>query len=542
MGHGKFPDRLSGHRSSSNRYWNRYPGAQCDIESYIYMPLLEETGYMPTEKYTHANELRAHSQAIGEKFGLYERTLFQTEVLSIRWEDSTASWAVKTSRNDNIRATFIVPAAGSFSRPKMPGVSGIECFQGHSFHSSRWDYEYTGGNSSGGLTKLSDKTVGIIGTGATAVQIVPHLGAGAKQLYVFQRTPSSIDVRNNRPTDPGFSATLKPGWQQERMDNFNILVNGGYQKTDLVNDGWTDILRDFLTRHEMGADPATVAERMQQADYKKMNSIRTRVDDVVKNKEAAEGLKPWYNMLCKRPCFHDQYLPTFNRPNVTLVDTHGKGLDSITKDGVIANGEEYKLDCLVYATGFEVSTDWSHRSGMEIFGRGGTTITEKWEDGVATLHGYATRDFPNCFFMQTIQAALTPNHLHVTDEQAKHFAYIVKTCHDRGIRTVEPTQEAEDEWVNTILELSEPRTRYLKECTPGYYNFEGNLSTKMRRNMTYGGESYAFLDLLRNWRDEGNLWGLDARKLERPKQARRESELVKVDSKVERPLEVTVAA
>ena len=506
------------------------------------MPLLEETDYMPTEKYSHANELRAHSQAIGKKYGLYERALLQTEVLSIRWEDSTASWAIKTSRDDKIRATFVVPAAGSFSRPKMPGVSGIESFQGHSFHSSRWDYEYTGGDSSGGLSKLSDKVVGIIGTGATAVQIVPHLGAGAKQLYVFQRTPSSIDVRRNRPTDPGFAATLKPGWQQERMNNFNILVNGGYQETDLVGDGWTDILRDLLSRHEQGTDPTVVAERMQQADYKKMNAIRARVDSIVKDKNTAEGLKPWYNMMCKRPCFHDEYLPTFNRPNVTLVDTHGRGLDAITTNGVIASGKEYQLDCLVYATGFEISTDWAHRAGLEIYGRGGKTITEKWRDGVSTLHGYATRDFPNCFFMQTIQAALTPNHLHVTDEQAKHFAYIVKTCHDHGIRTVEPTQEAEDAWVNTILELGEPRTRYLKECTPGYYNFEGNLSLKMRRNMTYGGEAYEFLDIMTDWRKEGNMEGLEARTLEWQRRGNGDYAPVSVGIPEQGPLEVTVAA
>jgi cation diffusion facilitator CzcD-associated flavoprotein CzcO len=478
------------------------------------MPLLEEVGYVPVEKYTRANELLAHAHAIGKKFGLYEKTLFQTEVHNLRWDDNHQKWSVETSRKDKIKARFIVPASGPLHRPKMPGLPGIESYKGYSFHSSRWDYKYTGGGPAGNLENLKDKVVGIIGTGATAVQIVPHLGESAKQLYVFQRTPSSIDVRGNRQTDEEWKASLKPGWQQERMDNFNILVNGGYQEKDLVNDGWTEILRMVFQRPDPNTDPAKIdmaalAAKMQLADFKKMNSVRARVDSIVKDKETAESLKPWYNQFCKRPCFHDEYLQTFNNPNVKLVDTRGKGVDAITENGVVANGTEYKLDCLIYATGFELATDWSHRAGMEIYGRNGITTTEKWQDGASTLHGWSSRGFPNCFFVQVVQAALTPNFIHVTNEQAKHCAYIVSECNKRGIKTIEPTAEAEDAWVKTILDLGALRGQFLKECTPGYYNNEGDVTLRTRKNAPYGAGATAFLDLLTKWRSDNKLEGLD---------------------------------
>jgi cation diffusion facilitator CzcD-associated flavoprotein CzcO len=493
------------------RYWNRYPGAQCDIESYIYMPLLEEVGYVPVEKYTRAKELLAHSRMIGEKFDLYSRALFQTEATAMRWNESKSMWSVETTRGDKLHARFVVPAAGPLHRPKLPGLPGIESFKGHAFHSSRFDYDYTGGDPSGNLHKLADKRVGIIGTGATAVQIVPHLGASAGQLYVFQRTPSSIDVRGNRSTDPEWKASLKDGWQQERMDNFNVVVNGGiHEKGDLVADGWTDIIRNLLsTEKYKDLTPVEIAAKMQLADFQKMQQIRARVDEIVKDKETAESLKPWYNQFCKRPCFHDEYLQTFNNPNVKLVDTKGKGVEAITEKGVVANGQEYELDCLIYATGFELATDWSHRSGMEIYGRDGLSTTQKWQEGASTLHGWASRGFPNCFFVSIVQAALTPNFMHVTNEQAKHIAYVISQCRERGINTIEPTDAAEKEWVDVILKSGEIRRQFLQECTPGYYNNEGDITMRTRRNGSYGGGSVIFLEILKKWREENKLEGLE---------------------------------
>jgi cyclohexanone monooxygenase len=505
-------------------YWNRYPGAACDVESYVYLPLLEEVGYVPKEKYSRAPEILQHSRAIAEKFGLYENAVFQTEVTELRWDEEALRWIVATNRDDAIKARFVVMANGPLHRAKLPGLPGIELFKGHSFHTSRWDYAYTGGTNEGNLTGLADKRVGIIGTGATAVQCVPHVGASAKELYVFQRTPSSIDVRANRPTDPEWAASLQPGWQQARMDNFNILVSGGFQAEDLVSDGWTDIIRKLLVRiqSEEAPDfsPEAMAGTMELADFDKMEEIRARVDTIVNDPATAEALKPYYRQFCKRPCFHDEYLQTFNRPNVTLVDTNGKGVERITEKGVVANGQEYELDCIIYATGFEVGTDYTRRSGYELYGRDGLTLTEKWSEGVRTLHGMHSRGFPNVFIISNAQSGFTVNFPHMLNEQAKHIGYIVNHALEHEVRAVEVAEDAENAWVETIINLARTNAEYLESCTPGYYNNEGKPFAEdgqggsfigRGQNGPYGGGSIAFVKLLEEWRSAGQLEGLELR-------------------------------
>jgi cyclohexanone monooxygenase len=408
-------------------------------------------------------------------------------------------------------------ACGPLSRPKLPGIPGIHDFAGQTFHTSRWDYGYTGGDSTGGLTGLKDKRVGIIGTGATAIQCVPHLGEWAKELYVFQRTPSSVDVRNNAETDPAWAASLQPGWQRRRQDNFNILVAGGDQDEDLVHDGWTDIFRNLTgTAAKQIADrlgrrlsSTERAEVMQVADYRKMNQVRSRVDELVHDPATAAKLKPWYRQFCKRPCFHDEYLDTFNRPNVTLVDTQGRGVDRITEHGVVANGVEYPLDCLIYGTGFEVGTGYSRRAGYEIYGRDGQSLTEKWKDGVATFHGFFSRGFPNMFIVSNSQSGFTANFPHMLNAQSQHMAYVIKHAADHQVRTLETTEDAEKDWIQTIIKVAMIRQQFLEECTPGYYNNEGKPSVAAVRNGPYGAGSIAFIKLLEDWRAEGSLKGLE---------------------------------
>jgi cyclohexanone monooxygenase len=411
-------------------YWNRYPGAACDVESYIYLPLLEETGFIPASKYTPAPEILAHCHRIAEHFNLYSRSMLQTEVTDVRWDEASRRWTIRTNRGDEIRARFISMANGPLHRPKLPGIEGVGTFEGHSFHTSRWDYEYTGGTSKGNLTGLKDKVVGIIGTGATAVQAVPHLGAGAKQLFVFQRTPSSIDVRNDTPTDPDWVSSLEPGWQRRRNENFTNLTSGVFDTEDLVNDGWTEIVGNLMLRARkeggLGTSLEQIGTIVENADFEKMNQVRNRVDAIVTDPKTAEALKPWYRQFCKRPCFHDDYLPTFNRPNVTLVDTGGLGVERITPKGVVANGVEYELDCLVYATGFEVGTDYARRSGYETTGSDNLTLTSKWAEGVETFHGFFSRGFPNCFLVSTAQSGFSVNFPHMLNEQAIHIAHVVK--------------------------------------------------------------------------------------------------------------------
>ncbi|MBP7701199.1 MAG: NAD(P)/FAD-dependent oxidoreductase [Phenylobacterium sp.] len=493
-------------------YWNRYPGAACDVESYVYLPLLEETGFMPVEKYTRAPEILAHCRAIAQQYDLYANACLQTEVTGLKWDEAAQRWIVSTNRGDAMKARFVAMANGPLHRPKLPGIPGVDSFKGHTFHTSRWDYDYTGGDAGGGLTGLAGKRVGIIGTGATAVQCVPHLGAGAGHLYVFQRTPSSIDVRDNRPTDPQWAASLQPGWQQARMDNFNILVSGGFAEEDLVADGWTDIIRNLgmIARTKAAGegvqDPGAL---VQLADFQKMEQIRARVDSVVTDPAVAEALKPYYNQFCKRPCFHDEYLSAFNRPNVTLVDTQGQGVQRITERGVVVDGVEYELDCLIFATGFEVGTSYARRAGYEIVGRDGMTLTEKWADGISTLHGLHSRAFPNCFIMSNAQSGFTVNFPHMINEQAKHIGYILKTCVERGVTVVEASAEAEEAWVQEIVSSALQRAKFAEECTPGYYNNEGQPSALAARNGSYGKGPVAFVKVLEDWRAAGALEGLE---------------------------------
>jgi len=501
-------------------YWNRYLGAMCDVESYVYLPLLEELGYMPKHKYSFAPEILEHSRRIARHYKLYDNALLQTGITELRWDEEAKRWIISTDRGDRFKAQYVAMANGPLSRPKLPGIRGINDFKGYTFHTSRWDYRYTGGDSSGRLTNLANKRVGIIGTGATAIKCIPHLGEWSKQLYVFQRTPSSIDVRNNAETDPAWAASLQPGWQKRRMENFNTLVSGGDQDEDLVRDGWTDIFRNLTGPTLLNAAKKlgrhlTAEERAQLlvlADYRKMNQVRSRVDAIVKDPRTAAALKPWYRQFCKRPCFHDEYLATYNRPNVELVDTYGHGVERLTETAVVANGREYPVDCLIFATGFEVGTSFTRRAGYDIVGRDGKAISDHWANGLRTLHGLTSHGYPNCFFIGRTQSALTVSVPMMLNEQAKHVTYMITEARSRGCSIVEPTAEAEADYVKLIRSLARMGERFYMECTPGYYNSEGEAGNKHGFfSETYGAGSVKFFELLKSWRDEGNMQGIALR-------------------------------
>ncbi len=490
-------------------YWNRYPGAACDIESYIYMPLLEETGAMPTERYAEAPEIREHCRRIADHYGLYHDALFSTQVTTLTWDADAAVWRVETDRGDRIAARFVVLSTGPLNRPKLPAIPGIETFTGHSFHTSRWDYGYTGGDPTSPMTGLAGKRVGIIGTGATAIQCVPKLAEAAGHLTVFQRTPSSVDARNNSATDPDWAAALQPGWQRARMENFTAQMAGDLREPDMVGDGWTVLAR--AVRRMAAEDPGGggFLEMLARADMEKMVEVRARVDSIVADPATAEALKPWFSLFCKRPCFHDDYLAVFNRANVTLVDTAGRGVERIEGDGVIAGGRTTALDCLIFATGFEVSTDYTRRSGFEVRGVGGRTLTDKWGGGLATLHGMHSNGFPNCFIISQAQSGMSPNFPHMISEQARHIAHVFGHCQEHGIRIVQATHAAERDWVRTIVEGGAARRAFLESCTPGYYNNEGRFDDATALSFPFGPGPVAFIELLRRWREAGDFAGLE---------------------------------
>src|SRR5882724_2515232 len=499
-------------------YWNRYPGAQCDTASLVYMPLLEETGYMPSEKYANAPEILAHCKRIGKQYGLYDNALFHTEVASLDWHEAESRWHIRTNRGDAFTAQFVGMGIGPLHVPKLPGIAGIESFKGHSFHTSRWDYDYTGGDPQGRpMDRLADKRVGIIGTGATSVQCVPYLAPACKELYVFQRTPSSVDVRANAPIDPDwFSTIASPGWQQRWLENFTANQAGGTAEEDLVQDGWTDLSRRIrakiqqLPREERV--PARMLAAFEDSDFEKMEEIRSRIDAIVDDRETAAKLKAWYRQLCKRPCFHDEYLQAFNVPGTHLVDTDGKGVERITEQGVVVAGEEYELDCIIYASGFEVGTEYKRRSGFDMSGRNGTKLSEHWAEGMRTKHGIHAHGFPNAFFVQPTQGAnLISNVPHNLTEAARTIAMMVKHARDNGFKEIEVTKEAEDRWVELLL-TGVGRMIGGPDCTPGYYNNEGREPGRAAKlSVGHPAGATAYFRYIDAWRSTGEFEGLQFR-------------------------------
>ncbi|MEU1521467.1 NAD(P)/FAD-dependent oxidoreductase [Nocardia rhamnosiphila] len=498
-------------------YWNRYPGIQCDSDAYCYLPLLEETGYIPTQKYAYGDECFEHAQRIGKHFGLYEKAIFSTMVKSLEWDDSIERWRIGTNRGDDIRARFVVMAQGPFNKPKLPGIPGLNDFTGHTFHSARWDYDYTGGDMRGGLTGLEDKKVAVIGTGASGIQVIPHIARSAEHLYVFQRTPSYINERGNVPTDPEWVKSLQPGWQLQRRRNFHTAAFEAFApgQPDLVCDGWTEVSRNvqsYLDENNLWAEvtPEKFMEIRENQDYRAMERVRQRVDAIVTDPETAAALKPYYRFLCKRPCFNDEYLPTYNRDNVTLVDVSAtKGVERITAKGIIAGGVEHEVDCIVFASGFEITTELDRRYGIHPFaGRDGLSLYEHWADGYRTLHGLTSNGFPNLFFTGFIQGGVTASTTDMFDQQATHAAYIIGEALNRGARTVEPTTEAVDGWCATIRDTAVDNSNFQRECTPGYYNNEGERNIRSHLGEPYWPGFYALEDILQSWRATGRLEGL----------------------------------
>jgi len=256
-----------------------------------------------------------------------------------------------------------------------------------------------------------------------------------------------------------------------------------------------------------------------------MEEIRARVDAVVGDPVTADGLKAWYGQLCKRPCFHDEYLQAFNRPGATLVDTDGKGVEGITERGVVAGGREYEVDCIVWATGFEVGTDFTSRAGFDLVGRGGVRLSDYWADGMRTLHGIHVHSFPNAFIVQLTQGS---NHIanvpHNMSETGATIGAVVGHAVANGHATVEVTAEAEEAWIQRLLGGGLPlgglggggRSLNIPgslECTPGYYNNEGRPATAAQRYNFLGfpGGPLAFFQYIDRWRRSGDFDGLEFR-------------------------------
>ena len=496
-------------------YWNQYPGVMCDVESYIYMPMLEELGYVPTRRYAWGEEIREHLQAVAEHFGLVTDALFHTGVTDATWDEEAARWRVRTDRGDELRPRWYVLASGILNLMKLPTIAGMEDFAGRAFHAARWDYGYTGGGPHAPLDRLAGKRVALIGTGATGIQVLEPLAESAEEVYVFQRTPSAIGERGNRPTDPAFAAHLEPGWQKARWDNFQALMMGRPVDVDLVDDGWT---HDYaLAQHPPRRKGMTLEEYLrgaEEVDYSIMEAHRHRVEELVADPATAEILKPYYRYICKRPCFHDEYLQAFNHPNVTLVDCPS-GIERITAEGPVVDGRQYEVDCIVYGTGFEPElTPLYRRVGHEITGRGGVTLAEKFAPGAGTLFGMMSRGFPNMFVMPAPaqQAVVTVNYTQLAVLGAEFVGDTVRQLVARGVEVFDVSEEAEEAWTKSIVDSFVDGSAVMSLCTPSRINNEGHPELMNPRNGNYGrglGDWFAYRERLEGWLEAGDFEGLE---------------------------------
>ncbi|KAM5350080.1 hypothetical protein ACJ41O_006585 [Fusarium nematophilum] len=524
-------------------YWNRYPGLMCDVESACYLPLLEETGYIPKNKYSYGPELKAYAELIATKWNLQGRGLWQSTVKDATWGEGNAEWVYTITRKTSetkpeetlkIRSDFFIPVSGLLSRPKLPNIAGLENFDGHVFHTARWDYTYTGGSpQDSALIHLKDKKVAFLGTGATGVQAIPALAGWVKKLYIIQRTPAGVAERGQRPIDPAQwqKDTAKKGWQRERRENMaSFLSNDPNPPPRIVDDGWTffpgwsAIVGGPLAAAVTGENVEEYVGSLLALDFPRQEAIRARVDAIVRDRATAEALKAWYPGWCKRPCFHDEYLQVFNLPNVELIDTDGKGLERCIKTGVVAGGRELDIDLLILGTGFE---PWSagspaYRANATITGRGGLSMDQKWHDSIGTLHGVFTRGFPNLLLPGTAQTGATVNYIHLADDLAQHAAYVLraasKKAESEGKKKVviEPTESGEMGWTMAIASRAYA-VAGLSICTPSFLTAEGALSRmtspedqlKVAKGVPWAKGMADFERELEVWRAKGDLEGLD---------------------------------
>ncbi len=445
-------------------YWNRYPGIACDVESYSYLPLLEEMGYFPTMKFASGFEILEYCQSMAERYGFYDHCLFHTTVEQTDWDEASGRWTVQTDRGDKMRARYVVLANGILTTPKLARIEGMETFAGESFHTSRWNYH----------VDLEGKRVGIIGTGATAVQVVPELAKVVKELYVFQRTPSTIDVRDQRVTtqEEIEAWSNEPGWALARRERLAMISSGrtALQGNDDFLSGKVTAVRERRV-YERELSPEELIERQLNTNFRIMEQIRARIDAIVKDPKTAAALKPYYPYGCKRPTFHDEYLPSFNLPHVHLIDTAPVGVSKITAGGVVHEGVEYPLDVLVYATGFQ----WMATATFNmITGRGGVTLRDKWRsEGVKTFLGLHSHGFPNLFIMSGPQSGGGQfNFTRGVEGHTDYVVWMLETLRARGAGIVDIKKEPEVAYAEHCRE-ADIRTRPLRDCL-SYYNGDGS--------------------------------------------------------------------
>ncbi|MYD99619.1 MAG: NAD(P)/FAD-dependent oxidoreductase [Gammaproteobacteria bacterium] len=432
-------------------YWNRYPGARCDVESMEYSysfcdELQQEWEW--TERYAGQPEILRYVNHVADRFDLRRDITFDTRVVRATFDEDASRWQVETDTGLVVDAAFVIMATGCLSSANLPEFDGRDDFQGETYHTGRWPHEGV---------DFAGKRVGIIGTGSSAIQAIPIIAAEAGHLTVFQRTPNYSIPARNAPIDPDYVREIKAEYSAFRARNYRMQAGFGskipHNDAPASSDDPASRESNYAVRWERGGFGYLSAYndllRDRDANETAAEFVRQRIRGIVDDPDIAERLCPDNVIGCKRPCLDTGYFETYNRANVELVDARDAPIERITPNGVVAGGREYVLDCIVFATGFDAMT--GAVLGVDFRGRDGMTLADKWHAGPRTYLGLGTVGFPNLFLITGPGSPSVLTNMIVSIEQhAEWISDCLEYLRAEGLDSIEATPEAEDAWVEHV--------------------------------------------------------------------------------------------
>jgi cyclohexanone monooxygenase len=436
-------------------WWNRYPGARCDVESmdysYSFSEELEQE-WDWTERYAAQPEILRYASHVADRFDLRRDIRFHTRVVSAIWDPAVCRWEVATDRGDRVRAQFLVMATGCLSAAKLPEIDGIDSFRGLTYHTGRWPHE---------PVEFTGQRVGVIGTGSSGIQAIPLIAEQAAHLYVFQRTPNFSVPAKNRPLDPEFVRARKANYPEHRrvMRKTRAGVVGKAYHDSAMSVGEEDRQARFREGWESGSLFGLIGSFVDlvidpDANDAAAEFVRARIRETVQDQAVAELLSPRsYPFGTKRLCLDSDYYPTYNRPNVTLVDVRTSPIQAVTPTGLRTTTAEYELDALVLATGFDAMT--GPLLEPDIKGVAGVMLREKWAAGPRTYLGLASAGFPNLFMITGPGSpSVLANMVMAIEQHVDWVAACIAHMRSSGKTVIDPTLEAQDKWVDHVNDVA----------------------------------------------------------------------------------------
>jgi cation diffusion facilitator CzcD-associated flavoprotein CzcO len=469
-------------------YWNRYPGARCDVESvqysYQFSPELEQD-WQWSERYATQPEILRYANHVADRFDLRRDIRFETRVIKATFDKASNTWTVETDKGYRIVARFVITAMGCLSSPNTPKIPGLADFKGPTYHTGNWPHEGV---------DFTGKTVGVIGTGSSAIQSIPIMARQAAHLTVFQRTANYTVPAHNAPLDPAYVARIKATYPEmrRRAKTKPAGIDFEINYASAIETPEAERTKAFEARWAYGGlgFMASFSDLLLNDESNKTAAdfVRAKIREIVKDPKTAEILTPKNIIGCKRLCVDTGYWETFNRPNVTLVDISDEPIERITPTGLRARGQDYAFDCLVLATGFDAMTGALLK--VDIRGRGGVPLKERWNEGPKTYLGLTVAGFPNLF---TITGPGSPsvltNMLPSIEQHVDWIADCLEALRAKGVNVIEPTDSAQDRWVGEVGNSASITLR--SSCSSWYVG--ANIPGKPRVFMPYIGGLPAYI-------------------------------------------------